>query len=86
MESTGHKLIQDLKTHVLKVMAHLDECQPAGEGVSYRAVEELAGLGLELPAHNGWLTWSLLASLAQDGLTEAERRGRRLYWRLTATS
>ena len=82
MQGTGQKLIQSLKAHVLQTMDGIDECNPNGKGVIYRVIQDLAGLELELPAHDGWLTWSILSSLVQDGKVNALRRGRRLYWQL----
>lgn len=82
MEGTGRRLIQGLKVHVLQTMEGIDECNLDGQGVRYRIIQDLAGLELELPAHDGWLTWSILASLVQDGKVHVMREGRRLRWRL----
>ena len=82
MKGKGRNMIQGLKAHVLQTMDGIDECNPDGQGVRYRVIQDLAGLELELPAHDGWLTWSILASLVQDGKADALRKGRRLYWRL----
>jgi hypothetical protein len=82
MESTGKRLIRELKSHVLQCMRGIQECEAGGEGVRYRVIQDLADLGLELPAHDGWLTWSILAALAKDGQVEVRRDGRRLYWML----
>ncbi len=82
MIDSGRKLITNLQQHVIRAMKTIEECQPNQAGVRYRAIEAAAGLGLDLEARNGWLTWSILASLAADGSVEAVRKGRRLYWRL----
>jgi hypothetical protein len=83
MESTGKKLIHELKILVLQTMRGIPECAPGGHGVRYRVKQDLADLSLELPAHDGWLTWSLLAALVEDGQVEVRRYGRRLYWILS---
>src|SRR4051812_17370303 len=85
-ESDGEHLIGELKTHVLRVMEGIEECRPGAPGVSYREIEHDAGLALDLPAQNGWLTWSVLAVLAEEGRVEAVRYGRRLRWRLTSAA
>ena len=85
MQNAGARLVSELKAHVLRAMQGIAECEPGGHGVTYRVVQDLAGLGLHLEAQDGWLTWSILASLKQDGKVEAVSRGtRRLYWRLTS--
>ena len=84
MQGKGRNMIQGLKAHVLQTMDGIDECNPDGQGITYRVIQDLAGLELELPAHDGWLTWSILASLVQDGKVEALRKGRRLNWRLVS--
>jgi hypothetical protein len=63
-------------------MAGMDECKPGGKGSSYSGIQDLAGLNLDLPKQDGWLTWSILASLREDGKVESIYQGRRLYWRL----
>jgi hypothetical protein len=82
MQNKGRRLIKDLKEHVISVIEGINECEPGNLGVSSREIEDLAGLALELPSQNGWLTWSVLSSLNQDGLVEAVRRKNRLFWRL----
>ncbi len=85
MQNAGALLISGLKAHVLSAMQSIPECEPRGQGVTYRAIQDLAGLGLHLAAQDGWLTWSILASLRQEGKVETAPRGsRRLYWRLTS--
>ena len=85
MKDTGQKLILELKNHILRTMEQIRDCSPEGTGVSYRIIQDHAGLRLELSAHDGWLTWSLLASLVQDGQVDVMRDGRRLHWRLAST-
>lgn len=86
MQTKGRRLISELKAHVLENMKGIEQCQLGRQGVVYREIQDLAGLNLDLPAQDGWLTWSILASLREDGLVDAEKRGRRLYWRLAAKS
>ncbi len=87
MQNAGGRLISELKAHVLAAMQGIPECEPRGRGVAYRAIQDLAGLGLNLSAQDGWLTWSILASLKQEGKVDAVNRGtRRLYWRLTSVT
>jgi hypothetical protein len=84
MQATGIRLIKELKNQVLDTMQGIDECKANGSGCTYREIQDLAGLSLDLPAQDGWLTWSILSSLNQDGKVEIIHRGksRRLYWRL----
>jgi len=56
MQIKGNRLIEELKEHVISTMKYIDKCQPGNLGVSYREIEDLAGLALELPAQDGWLT------------------------------
>lgn len=86
MEESGHKLIDALKTHVLETMSGIPECAVGGNGTTGRSIEELAGLGLDLPSQNGWLTWSILMSLVDDGKVEVLRPGRGMKWRLIVNS
>ena len=83
MESSGKRLIYELKSLIVQTMSGIPECAPGGRGVRYRLIQDLAGLELALPAHDGWLTWSLLAALVEDGQVEVRRDGRRLYWTLS---
>jgi len=86
MEDTGRRLMLELKRHVLRAMQQIGDCNQRGEGASYRVIQDLAGLRLDLPAHDGWLTWSLLASLVQDGQVDVVRDGRHLRWRLARSN
>jgi len=65
------QLVQRLQEHVLENMRGMPECQPGGPGARNKDIEETAGLGLELPYQDGWLTWSILYSLIAKGLVEA---------------
>ncbi|OIQ58493.1 hypothetical protein MOTE_18630 [Moorella thermoacetica] len=67
----GPKLIEILQHHVLRIMQQLAECQPGGPGATNKEIEEAAGLALNLPYQDGWLTWSILHSLLGKGLVEA---------------
>ena len=52
-------------------MKTLPECQPEiGKGAGYRKIEEAADFDLDLPRQNGYLTWSLLWSLSEEGKIE----------------
>jgi hypothetical protein len=82
MQSKGKKLIDELKALILDTMKSIPDCSRDGDGCSYRDIQNSAGLNLDLPAQDGWLTWSVLASLAQDSKVEALRRRRHLYWRI----
>lgn len=84
MQTKGRKLIRELKLHIMDTMNMVPECGTDGPGCSFREIEDLAGLSLDLPAQDGWLTWSVLAALAEENKAEALRRGRRLYWRIRA--
>ncbi len=84
MPKQGQQLISELKTLVLETVQGFEECHPGKSGVTYRQIQDVAELDLELPAHNGWLTWSILSALCEDGLIESEKRGRYLYWKLAA--
>ena len=82
MQNRGKKAVEELKTLILDTMKSIPQCGRDGDGVSYRDIQNSAGLNLDLPAQDGWLTWSVLASLAQENKIEALRRGRHLYWRI----
>lgn len=69
--STGTKLLQACKEHVLETMKNMPECAPrSGGGAGYRGIEQAADFDLALDGQNGWLTWSLLIALAEDGKVE----------------
>lgn len=82
----GKDLIEMLENHVLSTMRKIDECRPNGPGASNKEIEEAAGLSLNLPYQDGWLTWSILHSLIEKGYVEAipVKRGKskRLRYRL----
>ena len=82
MQSDGVKLIRELKKQVLSTMAGIKECSPNGHGCRGNEIEDLSGLKVELPAQNGWITWSILVSLAQENKVESIKRGRSNHWRL----
>ena len=67
---TGTEIIKMCEDHVLSTMASLAECQPGAKGLGNREIEEHAGLALSLPYQDGWLTWSLLHYLVQQGRFE----------------
>jgi hypothetical protein len=69
--TNGQQLIARCKDHVLEVMRALPECEAlTGSGLGYRAIEKEADFDLGLGAQNGYLTWSLLISLAEEGKVE----------------
>jgi hypothetical protein len=82
MQNDGKKLISKLKTHVLDTMKGIPECGPKGTGCSNTEIQDLAGLDLNLPAQDGWVTWSVLVSLAEENKVESLRQGNRRKWRL----
>ena len=65
------------KTHLLETMAVLPECAADGPGLGQKALEEAAGFALHLPEYDGYFTWSLLVSLAQEERVEALQPGKR---------
>lgn len=67
----GAELIDELKQHVLRTMRGMPECAPGtGRGAGYRLVEEVAGIQVGLQGQDGWLAWSILVGLVQDGAIE----------------
>lgn len=69
--SDGRRLIQTCKDHILSVMRGMPECQSGvGTGAGYRLIEDVADLDLGLEGQNGWMTWSLLIAMVQDGAIE----------------
>lgn len=82
MQGKGKRLIQELKTLVIDVMKTIPECGTTASGCPYSEIQDSAGLDLNLPAQDGWLTWSVLSALAIDHRVESLKKGRRLYWRL----
>ena len=69
--STGAKLIEACKEHVLATMMVMPECAPrSGQGAGYRQIEQAADFDLDLGGQNGWLTWSLLIALTEGGKVE----------------
>ncbi|AEM74233.1 hypothetical protein [Caldicellulosiruptor acetigenus] len=83
----GPKLIEMLQNHILEVMQQIPQCQPGSSGTSNKEIEEAAGLALNLPYQDGWLTWSILHSLINKGLVEAVEvkhgKTKRFKYRLT---
>jgi hypothetical protein len=82
--SRGEDLIDGLKAHVLETMRRMPDCAAGGPGRPNKDVEKAAGLALDLPRQDGWLTWSVLMRLALDGQVEFVRKGKRgdRYFRL----
>ena len=85
MNTQGAKLLEELKNHVIKTMINMPECDIDGQGCSYRTIQDEAGLALGLSAQDGWLTWSVLAALAEERRVETLRKGRRLFWKMCKT-
>lgn len=73
----GEKLVERCKQHVLATMRVLPECAPDASGLRSKDIEKEAGLALHLSEQDGWLTWSLLMSLASDGRVNVLRGGKR---------
>jgi len=72
----GAALVERCKGHVLATMRALPECAPGGSGLKNKALGRAAGFGLNLRQHDGWLCWSLLTALAEEGKVEVVRRGK----------
>jgi hypothetical protein len=79
--ATGRELIEACKEHLIHTMLSIPDCRPTARGAGSRAIETAAALNLDLPENNGWLTWSLLASMAIEGRIEMLRTpgGRRRF-------
>ena len=90
MQNKGKELLQELKAHVLSTMKSIPECNPNEPGCSYKKIQDLGGLILDcpeqdnLPPQDGWITWVMLAVLAQEKKVEGLRKGNLLYWRITS--
>jgi len=84
MQNAGGRLVSELKAHVLRAMEGIPECEPSGKGVTSGDVQNAAGLGLNLPTHGGYVTWSVLVSLREDRKVENPTDRRPLHWRLTS--
>jgi hypothetical protein len=77
MPSTdGEKLIQQCQQHILATMRTLPECAPDGPGLRNKDIETASGLALHLRRQDGWFTWSLLMSLAQEKKIQFTARGK----------
>jgi hypothetical protein len=63
----GDDLIGRCKHHLLETMRGMPECSPGGAGAGSRLIEEAADFDLGLRGQNGWLTWSLLISMVEEG-------------------
>ena len=87
-KSQGNALVEKCKGHVLATMRALPECAPSGPGLRNKDLERAAGLGLNLSQHDGWLCWSLLMVLVDEGKVDVVRRGKGAirYFRLKATN
>jgi hypothetical protein len=75
MHERGMKLVSECKQHLLAVMSGIPECSPDGPGARNADIELAAGLRLDLPVQDRWLTWSLLSSLGLDGKIEVLKVG-----------
>ena len=85
LASRGVRLLDQLKLLVLEVMLEEPDCSPDGIGIPTVDLEQKAGLDLRLAYHNSELTWSVLTSLAQDGMAFSVP-GTRTAWRLTRSA
>ena len=81
----GVRLLDQLKLLILEVMLEEPDCSPDGIGIPTVDLEQNAGLDLRLAYHNSELTWSVLTSLAQDGMVSSVP-GTRTAWRLTRSA
>ncbi len=81
---TGKELVGRCKKHLLATMRKLPECAASGPGLRNKEIEKAADFSLDLPQQDGWLTWSLLMSLLEEGEVGVTRRGKRgvRYFRL----
>ena len=77
MSTEGEKLIARCKQHILAAMQGLPERAPNWAGLRSKEIEREAGLALNLPEQDGWLTWSILMSLVSDGKAQVLRTGKR---------
>jgi hypothetical protein len=79
----GDEILQLAKEHVLQTMSTMPECRKTfGDGAGSRLIEQKGDLDLLLRAQNGWLTWSLLMSLLQEGRVELVQGNRLKKFRL----
>ena len=75
--SSGQALIDLCKRHLVETLAALPECDADGPGLGQRAIEQAAGFDLNLPEYDGYFTWSLLVSLANEGNLDVLQPGKR---------
>ena len=84
MRKRGEWLIEECKQHLIDVMGTLEECQPGSRGGRNSDIERAAGFAIDLPDQKGWLAWTLLNDLAEEGEVEVVREGRIRRYRLLA--
>lgn len=78
--SSGTDLIGALSEHVLEAMRRLPDCERIrGIGAAAGVIQAAADLDLGLSEQNGWLTWSILQSLASSGRVEITTTRPRRY-------
>lgn len=75
--ASGQALIALCKTHLIETMQSLPECAPDADGLGQKALEDAAGFALHLPEYDGYFTWSLLVSLANEGKVDVHQPGKR---------
>ena len=73
---SGEKLIEQCQQHCLVTMRALRECAPDGTGLRTKDIETASGFALHLRRQDGWFTWSLLMSLAQEKKIQFTTRGK----------
>jgi hypothetical protein len=83
LEETGQRPVSEFKELILDTMISVEECHPGRCGLTYREIENLAGLNRDLSDQRAWITLSVLQSLREEKLIDAEKRGRYLYWTLS---
>jgi hypothetical protein len=76
MSTEGEKLIARCKQHILAAMQGLPERAPNWAGLRSKEIEREAGLALNLPGQDGWLTWSILLSLVSGGEVQVLQGGK----------
>ena len=73
---SGEKLIEQCQQHILVPRRSLPECAPDGTGLRNKDIETASGFALHLRRQDGWFTWSLLMSLAQEKKIQFTTRGK----------
>ena len=72
-QKRGHALIAELKEHILTAFSRDPRGSSDGPGLGTIEIERLCGLGIQLDRaserkQEHWITWTILQSLAAEGL------------------